>query len=288
MARQRLRPPARLTTAHIRFWSVLLSAVVLGGVLGRPLSTRLGLLSGGDAPGMTAVVPPALPSRTTLRTAPEPARVPSPAALDTSVARVERSTEVAARERALASMEGTYMPEVIAEGGSRVKRWAERMDDPIRVWIASGDSVPGFRPSFATAVREAFVSWEQSGVPVRFVFVDSADSAEVRIDWTDRLPERRAGTAQWWKDSQGWLTKASIVLAMQLSDDGPANDTSMHRMALHEIGHLLGLEHSLDAGDIMASWVNANELSARDRATVRLLYTLQPGDVSEDAGAPGS
>ena len=169
-----------------------------------------------------------------------------------------------------------------------MKRWVERLDDPIRVWIAPGDSVTGFRQSFLAAVREAFSEWEHSGVPVRFAFVEGTDDAEVRVDWVERLPERRAGMAHWWRDSQGWLTQANIVLAMQLSDDGHADETTVRRMALHEIGHLLGLEHSKGTGDVMAAWVSANELTARDRATARLLYTLPPGELSSEVGTLGS
>ena len=208
-----------------------------------------------------------------------------PGVLVTRRAPVEDSPISAAGQHSIPNLSETYLPEVIAEGGSQLKRWAHRVDAPIRVWIASGDSVPGFRDSFVPAVRNAFFAWEQSEVPVRFVFVDSSAHAEVKIEWTERLPDRRAGLAHWWTNSEGWLTKTNIVLATQLSDDGRADDTSVHRMALHEIGHLLGLEHSLDAGDIMSPWVNANELTARDRATARLLYALPPGEISSDVDA---
>ena len=211
-----------------------------------------------------------------------------PAVLVTRRAPVESSPISASGQHSIPNLSETYLPQVIAEGGSQLKRWVERVDHPIRVWIAPGDSVAGFRDSFAVAVRNAFSAWEQSEVPVRFAFVDSSADAEVRVDWAERLPDRRAGLAHWWTDREGWLTKANIVLAMQLSDEGRADDTSVHRMALHEIGHLLGLEHSLNEADIMSAWVNANELTARDRATARLLYALRPGEVSSDLGEIGS
>ena len=62
--------------------------------------------------------------------------------------------------------------------------------------------------------------------------------------------------------------------------NGPAlDDDAMHALALHEVGPLLGLDHTEDATSIMAARVRVRGLSNADRATVRLLYTLPPGGV---------
>ena len=177
----------------------------------------------------------------------------------------------------------TDLARITTPENARVKRWGDRIEAPVRVWIASGDSVPGWRPAFATIVRQAFGTWEQIGLPVRFTFVARPEDAEVRVAWTERLAGRRAGVTRWTANEDGWLTQVNVVLATWASDGAPANDVSMRRIALHEIGHLLGLEHSADTNDVMAAWVRAVDLTARDRATVRLLYTLPPGEVA-DAG----
>ncbi|HEX3868652.1 MAG TPA: matrixin family metalloprotease, partial [Gemmatimonadaceae bacterium] len=55
------------------------------------------------------------------------------------------------------------------------------------------------------------------------------------------------------------------------------DEDSMRAMAMHEIGHLLGLDHTSDELSIMAPKVRVRELSDADRATVRLLYSLPAG-----------
>jgi predicted Zn-dependent protease len=57
-------------------------------------------------------------------------------------------------------------------------------------------------------------------------------------------------------------------------------DAAMVRAAaLHEIGHLLGVGHSLSEGDIMSAEAHALELSRADLTTLRLLYVLPPGAI---------
>jgi predicted Zn-dependent protease len=53
----------------------------------------------------------------------------------------------------------------------------------------------------------------------------------------------------------------------------------MQAIARHEIGHLLGLDHTADDSNIMSANVRVPELSEADRNTVRLVYKLPPGSV---------
>jgi predicted Zn-dependent protease len=50
-------------------------------------------------------------------------------------------------------------------------------------------------------------------------------------------------------------------------------------VALHEVGHMLGLNHSSDSTDIMFGHTMARDLSLRDERTAQLLYELNPGSV---------
>src|SRR5438093_764545 len=50
-------------------------------------------------------------------------------------------------------------------------------------------------------------------------------------------------------------------------------------VATHEVGHLLGLDHSKDSTDIMFPTAKVRDLSDRDVRTVLFLYQLTPGSL---------
>jgi hypothetical protein len=159
--------------------------------------------------------------------------------------------------------------------GTRTRRrWSEAQYDSVTVWIAPGEDVPLWRPVDRTMVRDAFHGWTAAGAPVRFVFVPDSLRADVRVLWRDSLAEGRAGQVTRWANSEGWLRAAVIEMSTRNLVGGAQDSVTMHSVALHEIGHLLGLEHSRDERDIMAPWVVAQSLTTRDRFKMRVLYDL--------------
>jgi predicted Zn-dependent protease len=48
---------------------------------------------------------------------------------------------------------------------------------------------------------------------------------------------------------------------------------------MHEVGHLLGLDHSPDSTDLMYPVARVRDLSARDIQSARVLYRLSPGSI---------
>jgi hypothetical protein len=173
----------------------------------------------------------------------------------------------------------TYIGDILHERDSSLARWADRNGIPLTVWIQSRTNVPDFSPVYAQRVRQAFEEWDAIGLPLRFEIVDDSADAEVHVDWVDRFKTPISGRTRWARDEDWVITDANITLAMHHHQGDQLDPESMRAMALHEIGHLLGLDHTRDSLSIMAPKVRVRQLSAADRATVRLLYALPTGPI---------
>ncbi len=162
-----------------------------------------------------------------------------------------------------------YLAELLLRRDSVVMRWPDRRERPIRVWLRSA-------PRNA-AVRAAFDAWQATGIPVRFRFVADSSAAEVRGTWVDRFDDPVSGRTVWSRDDAHWLRTSTITLARHHAWGRALDSASVYALALHEVGHALGLDHTRDTQSIMAPRVRARTLSAADVATVRALYALPAG-----------
>jgi hypothetical protein len=174
---------------------------------------------------------------------------------------------------------GTYIDEMLLRRDSSLARWPDRRDDPLRVWIQQGAGLEGWRPALADKVREAFAEWEDVGLPVPFVFDPDSADADVHVTWRDRFDEPISGRTIWSRDEHWWIVGANIELALRHHDGEPLDVDATRALALHEIGHLLGLDHTADPRNIMCARVSVRDLSDADRATARLLYSLPAGAI---------
>jgi hypothetical protein len=178
-----------------------------------------------------------------------------------------------ARDDILRAAHGTYIGRLLLDRDSTFDRWPDRVESPIRVWVE-----PTSQAGFADGVRDAFGEWVDAGLPLRFVFVDRARDAEIAVRWTDHI-QRKTGNTIWRVDNRGWMRSGEVLLATHMGDGRPLDSRSLRAIALHEVGHLIGLAHSDDGHDVMAPLVRVATLSAADRATARLLYTLPAGHI---------
>jgi len=173
---------------------------------------------------------------------------------------------------------GTYIGRILSDRDSTIERWPDRNGAPLRVWVDSSSKCTGAQAGFPAAVRDAFMQWSATGIPLRFAFVSDEDHADVKVRWTDHLAHK-TGSTTWRTDRTGWLTGSEITLATHISDGEPLDARGMRAIALHEVGHALGLSHSDDGHDIMAPLVRVDGLSIPDRSTIKLLYSFQAGHI---------
>lgn len=183
------------------------------------------------------------------------------------------------RRRIRSSAGLTYLNEVVAASGdSMLHRWDDRMERPVRVYLPL-DTIENFQPSFPDAVRHALQRWEQSGVRVRFNPDADSAAAEVYVRWTRQFDIERTGQTNLTWDEDGHHLSAVLTLATFDPKGRPLHPEDVRVVALHEVGHLIGLDHSPDSLDVMYATTKVRDLSPRDIASAVLLYELPPGSL---------
>jgi hypothetical protein len=175
----------------------------------------------------------------------------------------------------------TYMDAILAARDGNVARWVERRGDPVSVWIQPTTTLRDFWPRYIDRTRDAFYTWAASGVPMRFLFIDDSSKAEVHVVWVDRFDDSAAGKTYWSRDKNWWIVGADIEIALHRPTGEAYDDQMIRTIALHEVGHLIGLDHSSNPDDIMAAKVHVMTLSAADLRTAALIYKLPPGPVAK-------
>lgn len=183
------------------------------------------------------------------------------------------------RRRLREGAAGTYVDELLLQRDSALARWPDRRTRPLRVWVQPDARIADFRPEFPDLVRAAFDEWASTGIPLVFSFVHDSSSADIHVTWIDRFDEQISGKTLWAHDDDWWIVEANIVLAIHHRGGEPLDNPAVRAIALHEVGHLIGLDHTADAANIMTPKVRVKQLSEADRATARLLYTLPPGRI---------
>lgn len=160
-------------------------------------------------------------------------------------------------------------------------RWAKRQM-PLRVFLPPPpDGLFEDPEAIRDAVRDGVLAWTDvasPGVP-SFTFVESARLADVPIVWA-REPDGDWYIAYCTFRIDFFSRRFGVdhILVTARRGEVVADIHDIYATMLHEMGHALGLGgHSPDSGDIMHPRVLAEELSERDRATLRALYARPIG-----------
>ena len=202
-----------------------------------------------------------------------------PSADTTGPGILELAARADIRRRIRDSYPLTYLRDVVGESSdSMLHRWDDRAVRPVRVYLGS-DTIANFRPTFVDAIRTAFTRWEGVGLPVRFDLSADSANAEVRFGWRVMFPIDRTGETDLEWDHDGRLQTATVTISTFDPHGRPLGPDDVRVVALHEIGHLIGLDHSPDSTDLMFAKAVVRDLSQRDERTAQLLYQLTPGSL---------
>jgi predicted Zn-dependent protease len=169
---------------------------------------------------------------------------------------------------------------MLAENDSVLHRWADnRARQPLRVAVLREDTVKGFRDAFVANVAWAIGRWNGVGLPVWLEQNPDSNGADIVVTWADHLDGNRTGRSDLTWQRRGPIVKVRVTLATHLPDGRPVQSTQMVALALHELGHAIGLGHSPVKSDALYPETSATDLTSRDRSTATLLYSVPPGSL---------
>jgi hypothetical protein len=182
------------------------------------------------------------------------------------------------RSRIAEEQQFTYIGGTLLETDSTIRRWPDdRLTRPLAVCVIR-NRVDGFKDDFVANLNYALGRW--NGVlPLGLSTGADSANADVIVTWTPQLDSGKTGRTDLTWDRRGFIRHAFVTLATHDPSGRLLDAQRMSALALHEIGHALGLGHSPVREDALYPVATALELTDRDRRTARLLYELPPGSI---------
>ena len=164
----------------------------------------------------------------------------------------------------------------------KLQRWEITIDSPPLTYAVKGDDTA--MAEFASAIPLAVEKWQEvQSSYISFTEAPSYDEAQITISLNSKgVGSFSSGYTQIDTDAKGNMAHCHVEL---LVGDTISYET-FAKTALHELGHTIGLGHSLVAHSIMSYQLEQSEfnLDTDDIAAVTRLY---PADGSKPKLPPG-
>lgn len=253
-------------------------------LVGALLASRFA--GGGSALAADSVSgPPTVPAAAATQPRPVSPPIAPPPATPGGTPVIERLARAEARRKILWAGSAVYLDSAFSSPDSILQRWDERPE--IRIGIQSWADNPTLVGEVVAAVRE----WRSLGVGMALLETTDTTDVQITVGWTksfEAVPvgsdsAGRTGLTRLETSPRGQILHAEITLAVADPKGRPLSAAQVRAIAMHELGHALGLPHSNDPADIMYPTVRRPSLSSRDRSTISLLYSLAPGALREPA-----
>jgi Matrixin len=162
----------------------------------------------------------------------------------------------------------------------KIYRWGDQTRF-VLVYIATSSFLPDWQPWHMQLVKQAFADWQFAlNNRVMFVFMNEPTQADVILSWWNQAQTGVEAGASGLNRLKTWghfIAENDIYLSLHNNEGRPWAPEEMYPFALHEIGHMLGIqEHSDNPADIMAPIVTSNmRITPRDIATMQRIYTAR-------------
>lgn len=198
---------------------------------------------------------------------------------DPSTAYVKHLLQTQESQGAVNTIKNDSGPDYFAEfSQTQIRRWNLRKGEPLKIYIGSGDYVPGYRDELRQFMIEAMNAWSTSSAgKISCKLTDDLDSADIvcmfRNQKDDGASAAEAGSTL--KTAGAAYISAALIYIETEMAGSVLSDDDYKVACLHEFGHALGLGHSKSDKDIMyfATATRSAALTDRDKHTLARLYS---------------